>query len=114
LEAEPWSSVRTIAEFLKIPALTVHLHLTTSLNVKSRHFKWVPHFLDDGLTAKRFDGARQLLDILQGQERSHFRDLMTGEERGSILTGSQRLLGFRLTQNGQSGSKGQRQAKSVC
>jgi hypothetical protein len=35
LEAESWSSVRTIAEFLKIPALTVHLHLTTSLSMKS-------------------------------------------------------------------------------
>jgi hypothetical protein len=39
LEAEPWSSVRTIAEFLKIPASTVYLHLTTSLNMKSLHFK---------------------------------------------------------------------------
>jgi DNA-binding Lrp family transcriptional regulator len=28
LEADPWSSVRTIAEFLKIPALTGHLRLT--------------------------------------------------------------------------------------
>jgi hypothetical protein len=36
LEAQPWSSFRTIAEFLKIPASTVHLHLTTSLNMKSR------------------------------------------------------------------------------
>jgi transposase len=35
LEAEPWSLVRTIAEFLKSPSLTVHLHLTTSLNMKS-------------------------------------------------------------------------------
>jgi hypothetical protein len=52
LEAEPSSSIRTIAEFLKIPASTVYLHLTTSLNVKSRHFKWVPHFLDDDLRAK--------------------------------------------------------------
>jgi hypothetical protein len=35
LEAEPWSSVRTIPEFLKIPASTVHLHLPTSLNMKA-------------------------------------------------------------------------------
>jgi hypothetical protein len=35
LEAEPWSSVRMIAEFLKIPASTVHLHLTTSLKMKA-------------------------------------------------------------------------------
>jgi hypothetical protein len=39
LEAEPWSSVRTIAEFLKIPASTVHLRRTTSLNMKSHWFK---------------------------------------------------------------------------
>jgi hypothetical protein len=35
LEAEPGSSVRTITEFLELPAPTVHLHLTTSLNMKS-------------------------------------------------------------------------------
>jgi hypothetical protein len=58
LEAEPWSSVWTIPEFLKIPASTVHLHLTTSLNMKSRHFKRIPHFLNDDLRAKRLDGAQ--------------------------------------------------------
>jgi hypothetical protein len=45
LEAEPWPSVRAIAEFLKIPPSTVHLNLATSLNMKSRHFNWVPHFI---------------------------------------------------------------------
>jgi hypothetical protein len=73
-----------IAEFLKISASTVHLHPTTSLNMKRRHFKWVPHFLDDNddgdLRAKRLEGARQLLDVLQAQERCHFRDLITGDE----------------------------------
>jgi hypothetical protein len=39
LEAEPWSSIRTIAEFFKIPASAVNLHLTTSLNMNSRYFK---------------------------------------------------------------------------
>jgi hypothetical protein len=39
LEAEPCSLMRTIAEFLKILASTVHLHLTTFLNMKIRHFK---------------------------------------------------------------------------
>jgi hypothetical protein len=80
LEAEPWSSVRTIAEFLKIPASTMHFHLTTSLKIKSRHFKWVPHFLDDDLRAKRLEGVQQLLDVLQAQKRCHFRDLITGDE----------------------------------
>jgi hypothetical protein len=80
MEAEPWFLLRPIAEFLKIPASTVHPHLISSLNMKSRHFKWVPHFLDDDLRAKRLKGARQLLDVLQAQERYHFRDLMTGDE----------------------------------
>jgi hypothetical protein len=40
----------------------------------------VPHFLDDDLRAKRLEGARQLLDVLQAQERYHFRDLITGDE----------------------------------
>jgi hypothetical protein len=34
-EVGPWSSVRMIAEFLKIPASMVHLHLTISLNMKT-------------------------------------------------------------------------------
>jgi hypothetical protein len=80
LEAQPWSSVRTVAEFLKIPASTVHLHRTASLNMKRQHFKWVPHLLDDDLRAKRLKGAQQLLDVLQAQERCHFRDLITGDE----------------------------------
>jgi hypothetical protein len=55
LEAEPWPSARTITEFLKIPAAAAHFHLVTSLNMKSRHFKWVPEvplFLDDDLRTK--------------------------------------------------------------
>jgi hypothetical protein len=70
LEGEPWFSVRTIAEFRKIPPSTVHLHLTTSLNMKTRHFRWAPHFLDDNLRAKQLEGAGQLLNVLQAQEMS--------------------------------------------
>jgi hypothetical protein len=64
LEAEPWYSVCTIAGSLKIPASTVHLLRTTSLNMKGRHFKWLPHFLDGDLRAKRLEGGRQILDVL--------------------------------------------------
>jgi hypothetical protein len=107
LEAEPRFSVQTIAEPLKIPVSTVHLYLTTSLNMKSRHFKWVPHFLDDDLRAKRLKGARQLRDVLQAHERCHFRDLITGDETWIDLDMKPGLYGFRLTQNYQSVSKGQ-------
>jgi hypothetical protein len=77
LEAEPWPSVQTIVEFLKIPASKMHFHLTTSLNTKSRDFKWIPLFRDDDLRAKRLEGARQLLDVLQAEgmpfSRSNYR-----------------------------------------
>jgi hypothetical protein len=85
LKAEPWSSVQTIAEFLKILAQAVHLHLTTSLNMKSRYFKCVPHFLDDNLRAERLKDARQFLDVLQAQERYHSRDLITRDETWTSL-----------------------------
>jgi hypothetical protein len=61
LEAEPWSSVRTMPEMLNILPSTAHLHLATSLNMKNRHFKWVSHFLNDDLRAKRLEGAGELL-----------------------------------------------------
>jgi hypothetical protein len=48
--------------------------------MKSRHFKWVPHFLDADLIAKRLEGARQLLDVLQVHERCHFRGLIIEDE----------------------------------
>jgi hypothetical protein len=55
--------------------------------MKSRHFKWVPHFLDGDLTTKRLEGARQLLDVVQAQERIHYRDLTTGDETWVYLDG---------------------------
>jgi hypothetical protein len=58
----------------------VHFHRTTSLNMKNRHFKRVPHFLHDDLRAEQLNGTRQLLDVLRAQERCHFRDLITGDE----------------------------------
>jgi hypothetical protein len=48
--------------------------------MKSQHFKWVPGFLDGDLSAKRVEGARQLLDVLQAQERCHSRNLIIGDE----------------------------------
>jgi hypothetical protein len=48
--------------------------------MKNQHFKWVPHFLDDDLRAKRLEGIRQLRDVLQAQDRCQFRGLISGDE----------------------------------
>jgi hypothetical protein len=79
VEAEPWFSIQTIGEFLKIPASMVHLCLTISLNMKSRHLKCVPHFLNDDLKAKRLPDPQQLFDVLKAQQKCHCRDLITGD-----------------------------------
>jgi hypothetical protein len=113
LEGEPWSSVRTIAEFLKIPVSALHFHLTTFLNMKSRNFKWVPHFLNADLRAKRLQGAGQLCDIPQAQERCHFRDLITGDETWVYLDMKPGTIDLRMTYNYQSVSKGQLQVESA-
>jgi hypothetical protein len=47
---------------------------------ESQGFKRVPHFLDDDLRAKRLESSRWLFDILQAQERCHFRYLITENE----------------------------------
>jgi hypothetical protein len=40
--------------------------------MKSRHFKCVPRFLDDDLSAKRLDGVRQLPGVPQAQKNAIF------------------------------------------
>jgi DNA-binding NarL/FixJ family response regulator len=45
LEAGLWPSVQTIAEFLKISVSTMHLHLTTSFNMKTDISNGFPIFL---------------------------------------------------------------------
>jgi hypothetical protein len=113
LESEPSASVRTITEFLKIHASTVHLHLIISLNMKSHYFKWIPHCLDD-LRPKQIEGARQLFDVVNAQERCHSRDLITGDETWVYLDMKSGTVGFRLTHNYESVSKGQLQASNAC
>jgi hypothetical protein len=53
--------------------------------MKSRHLKLVPHFLDDDLRAKQLEDVRQLLDVLQAEEKCHSRDLITGDETWVFL-----------------------------
>jgi hypothetical protein len=75
-------------------------------------FKWVSHFLHD-LRATRLEGAQQLLDILQAQERCHFRDLLTGDETWVYLDMKTGTIWLPADQNYRSVSKGQLEAKSA-
>jgi hypothetical protein len=65
LSESPLASVRSLSEDLRIPKTTIWRGLTESLQLKSRHFKWVPSMLTKELRQKRVDGARALLDTLE-------------------------------------------------
>jgi len=85
LQKEPYSSVRTLSESLRYPPTTVYRHLTDALQMKSRHFKWVPHLLTQELREKRSAECRALLDILKLQRENDFRDIVTGDESWIFL-----------------------------
>jgi hypothetical protein len=80
LSHEPFSSIRSIAQGLGLAPATVHRHLTTSLDMQPRHFRWAPHVLTRELGDQRVPGARLLLDVLRQQEQTHYRDIITGDE----------------------------------
>jgi hypothetical protein len=77
---EAFSLIRSTAQALGLAPATLHRHLTISLDMSSRHFRWVPHVVTRKLRDLRVKGARALLDVLRRQEKTHFRDILTGNE----------------------------------
>jgi hypothetical protein len=80
LSESPFASVRSLSQNLRIPKTTIWRRLTESLQLKSRHFKWVPYMLTEELRQKRVNGVRALLDTLEVQQRIGFHDIITGDE----------------------------------
>jgi hypothetical protein len=80
LRISPFSSVRTIADSLGIPASTVYLHLVEKIGLQNYFLRWVPHMLTEELRQKRVELSRQLLELLESQRGVNFRDIVTGDE----------------------------------
>jgi hypothetical protein len=80
LRISPFSSVRTIADSLSIPASTVYLPLVEKIGFKNYFLRWVPPMLTEELRQKRVELARQLLELLESQRGVNLRDIVTGEE----------------------------------
>jgi hypothetical protein len=72
--------VPTIAEYLDIPASTIHSHLVEKIGLKKFLLRWVPHTLTSQLRQKRVELSSQLLQVLESQQRVSFRDIVTGDE----------------------------------
>jgi hypothetical protein len=72
--------MRTIADSLNIPASTTHSHLLQKIRFTSSLLLWVPHVLTGQLRQKRVEPAGQLLQILEGQQRVGFCDIVIGDK----------------------------------
>jgi hypothetical protein len=55
----PFSSVRTIAGSLNIPASIISIHLVEKIGLKNLLLRWVPHALTSELRQKRVELAGQ-------------------------------------------------------
>jgi hypothetical protein len=77
LEVQPIGSGRDIARLTRLARSTIHWHLTRSLGFLVRHLRWIPHVLTEEKKRIRVSNSEQPLAILQEQQGSSWRDLVT-------------------------------------
>jgi hypothetical protein len=75
-----FSSMRTIAESLEIPASTIYFHLVKKIGLKIFLLRSVPHTLTSELRQKRVEVSSQVFRVLESQQRVGFRNVVTGDE----------------------------------
>jgi hypothetical protein len=80
LRKYPFSSVRTIGDSLGIPASNGYSHVVERSGFKSYLLRWIRHMLTAELRHKRVELSKQLLSVLESQQRVGFRDIVTGDE----------------------------------
>jgi hypothetical protein len=80
LSHEPFSSIRSIAQALGLAPATVDQQIPISLDIQFRHFRWILHVWARKLGDQRVKGARAPIDVLRQQEKTNFRDIITGHE----------------------------------
>jgi hypothetical protein len=73
-------SIRIIAEALAISASTGYSHLIERMRFNNYLLRWIPHVLTEELWKKRVDLSKELLQLLESQQRFGFRDIVTGDE----------------------------------
>jgi len=86
LEIAPYASVRQIARMTLIPKSTVYNHLVYSLQLVSRHLRWVPHRLSDAEKKKRVTLSTELLKLLESMEAQEWRSIVTLDESWFYFT----------------------------
>lgn len=80
IENNPFLSARQIAKTLGISPKTVIDRLTNDLHYKNYQTKWVPHELNSFQKNERVRISKEMLQILQKEQRAHFMNILTGDE----------------------------------
>jgi DNA-binding transcriptional ArsR family regulator len=85
LDREPFHSAYSLAEAIGISHSTVLRHLQNSLAMRNFHLRWIRHRLTEDLRQKRISVCKEMLPIIEAQNKSDFHDLVTGDESWFML-----------------------------
>lgn len=80
IEQNPFLSARQIAKVFGISPNTVIDRLVNHLEYKNFHTRWVPHQLNIEQKKNRVECAKSMLKILRNEKRTHFNNVITGDE----------------------------------
>lgn len=95
IEKDPLSSARHIARTLGISPTTVIDRLHNDLHMKCYLTRWVPHHLSLEQKKNRLDISKEMLQVLRNEQRTHFHNVITGDESWFLfeyVQGSQWVL----------------------
>jgi DNA-binding transcriptional ArsR family regulator len=85
LEREPFHTAYSLAEAIGVSHSTVLRHLHDSFAMKNFHLRWIPHRLTEDLRQKRVSVCKEMLSILEAQNKRGFHDLVTDDESWFML-----------------------------
>lgn len=80
VEDDPYISARQIAKTTNIPLTTALDILKNELGYNYRHLRWIPHQLTYQMKKNRATQCTQILNALRSAKRSHFSNIITGDE----------------------------------
>ena len=80
VDDDPYCSIRMIAKKTKIAVSTVFQIMTQELGYRYKHLHWIPHNLTPEMKKNRVTQSKVILNHLQTAKRSHFTNILTGDE----------------------------------
>lgn len=86
IEKDPYITARQIAKNTDISISTVLSILTNDLGYNYRYLRWVPHILSDEMKIQRVIQSKEILRTLQTAKRSHFSNILSGDESWFLYT----------------------------